>query len=147
MLIHHCASNQTRGSHPYWPHNTQIMYHGPWVDGRKLGYFHPLHWMVCDLPWSPTINAGVDTSLNPPTGAHVRLIQHYTSNKARGSHPYWTHNTQRMDQLGWNKTGTPPALALIGVWCTMSSNHQYRFWHPCQSINVFMCEVDTPLYR
>ena len=26
----------------------------PWVDGWKLGHFHPLPWMVCGVPWAPT---------------------------------------------------------------------------------------------
>ena len=40
------------------------------------------------------------------------LIHYCVSNKARGSHPYWPHNTpRRMDQHGWKKTGTLLASA------------------------------------
>ena len=47
----------------------------------------------------------------------------------------------------WMKTGVLSSSALDGIWCTMSFNHPYRCWHPCQSINECMDEVDTPLYR
>ena len=143
-LIHHYTGKQTRGSHPYWSY---IPKNVPWVDGWKLGHFHPLPWMVYDVPWAPTIHTCVDTPVNPSMSAWVRLIHHCISNQARGSHPYWPHNTQRMDEHGGKKTGTFSAFAFDGVWCTMSSNHMYRFWHPYQSINGYMNKVDTPLHK
>ena len=48
---------------------------------------------------------------------------------------------------GWMKTGTLSSSALDGVWCTMSSNHPYRCWYPCQSINGCMSEADTTFYK
>ena len=53
------------------------------------------------------------------------MTQHYTCNQARGSHPYWLHNTPRMDHHEWKKTDTLLASALDGVWCTMSSHYPY----------------------
>ena len=110
-----------------------VIYHSKdvtWVHGWKLGHFNPLPWMICDVPWAPTIHTSVDTPFNPSVCTWVRLIHHCTSNKARGSHPYWPHNTPRMDQHGWKKTGTLSSSALDSVWCNMSSNHPCRCWNP-----------------
>ena len=54
------------------------------MDERKLAHFQSLHWMVCDVPWAPTIHTGVDAPVNPSMGEWVRLILHYTRNQARG---------------------------------------------------------------
>ena len=97
------------------------------MDERKLAYFLLLPWMVCDVPWAPTINADIVTPINSSVGTLMRLIHHCTYNQARGSHTYWSHNNPRMDQHGWNKTSILLALALVGVWCAMKSNHPYRF--------------------
>ena len=103
---------------------------------------------MCDIPWAPTIHIGVDTPVNPSMDAWVMLILHCTSKQARGSHPYWPHNTQRMDEHGGKKTGTLLASALDCVWCTMQFNHPYRCWHPSQFTNGGMGEVDSiPLYK
>ena len=72
----------------------------PWVDGWKLGHFHPLPWMVCDTPWVPTIQTGDNTPINSSMNACVRLTHQYTSNQARGSHPYWLYNSQRRQAIG-----------------------------------------------
>ena len=144
-LIHHNTGKQTRGSHPYWSYTPKNV---PWVDGWKLGHFHPLHWMVCDIPWAPTIHTGVDTPYQSFLWTCVRLIHHYISKQTRGLYPFWPHNTQRMDEHGGKKTDTFSASAFAdGVWCTMSSNYMYRFWHPSQTINGYMDEADTPLHK
>ena len=79
-LIHHYMGKQTRGSHPYWSYIPKDV---PWVDGWKLGHFHPLHRMVYDVPWAPTIHTGVDTPVNPSMGTWVRLIHHCTSEEQK----------------------------------------------------------------
>ena len=88
--------------------------------------------MVCDVSWAPPINAGVDTTLNSSVNTWVSLVYHWASNQARGSHPYWSHNTPRMYQHRWKNTATLLDLTWDGVWYTMSS--------------MFMGEVDTPLH-
>ena len=118
-----------------------------WVDGYKLGHFHPLPWMVYNIPWIPITHMGLDTLLNSSMCSYVGLIHHYTSNQARGSYPYWPHNTPRMDHHGWLKTGTLLALAWDSEWCTMSSNHPYRYWYHSQFISRCMCGVDIPLHK
>ena len=75
--------------------------------------------------------------------AWVRLINHQT----RGSYTYWPHNTPRLDQRGWKTKRCTFCSALDSMWCTMNSNRPYRCWHHSQSTNVFMDEVDTPLYK
>ena len=104
------------------------------INERKLARFLLLllPWLVCDVPRAPIIDIDFDIPLNQSVGLCVRLIHHCTSNKARRSHPYWAHNTPRMDQHGWNKSGTLLASALVGVWCTMRSNHPYISWNPHQ---------------
>ena len=66
---------------------TQHPHDIPLVDRWNLGHFHPLPWMVCDIPWSPTIHIDIDTTLNSSMDEWVRLIHHYTGNQTRGSHP------------------------------------------------------------
>ena len=117
------------------------------MDGIKLAYFLLLPWLVYDVPWNLIIHIDFNTLLNSSMYAWVRLIHHCTSNRARGSNPYWPHNTPKMDQHGWKKIGTVSSSALDGVWCTMRSNHSYRCWHPSQFINVFMGEVDPLLHN
>ena len=36
----------------------------PWVGGWKLGHFHPLPRMVCDVLRAPTIHTGIDAPLS-----------------------------------------------------------------------------------
>ena len=104
--------------------------------------------MVCDEPQAPTIRTGVNTPASLSMGAYVRLVYHCTSNRARGSHPYWPHNTQKVYH-GWmyENWGTSSS-ALDGVWWTKISNNLYAYmcWYPSQLINGCMGGVDTPLH-
>ena len=52
--------------------------------------------MVCNVPWALIIHTSVGTPLNSPMCSWVRSIHHCTRYQARGSHPYWSHNTPRM---------------------------------------------------
>ena len=96
----------------------------PCVDGWKLGYSHPLPWMVCDIPWAPTIHTSVDTPLDSSMCSWVRSIHHGTSNQSMGITSILAIKHSK-DGLALIKTGTPLALTLVSVWCTMSSNHPY----------------------
>ena len=118
-----------------------------WVDGWKLEHFPHLPWMMCDVLWDSTIHIGIDTTLNSSTRSWMKLIHHCTSSQAIGLHPYYRHNTPRMDQHGRMKTGTLLALALDGVWWTMNSNHQYIYWQHSQFIGGCMDGIDTPLHK
>ena len=113
-LVHYCTSKQTRGPHPYWSYIPKDI---PWVDGWKLGHFHPLPCMVCGVPWAPTINADFGTTLNPSKGTWMMLIHHCISNQARGSHPYWPHNTKRIYH-GWMDENWGTSCSCLG-WCVM----------------------------
>ena len=104
--------------------------------------------MVHDVQLVSTIHTGFDATLNSSIYTLVILVYHCTVNQARGSHPYWSHNTQRMDEHGGKKTDTfSGSVFADGVWYTMSSNYMYRFWHPSQSINRYMNEANTPLHN
>ena len=118
-----------------------------YVDGLKLGHFHPLPWMVCDVPWASTINKGLDTLSIHHYCVHgwgwFTIVQ---LTRTRGSYQYWSHNTPRMEQHGWMKTNTLLALAWDGGWYTMSYNHQCKYWYPSQFICGCMGWVDRQLY-
>ena len=90
----------------------------PWVDRWKLAHFLLLLWRVCDIvPWAPTIHTSVDTPVYPYVSAWMRMIYHCTINRAKGSHPYWPHNTQIM-QHGWIDENWGTFILYIG-WCVM----------------------------
>ena len=67
------------------------------MDERKVAHFFLLPNMECDVPWAPTIHICVDTPPNSSICSWMVLIYHCTSSQAMGSHPYWPHNTTRID--------------------------------------------------
>ena len=87
------------------------------LDGWKLGHFHPLPWLVCNLPWAPTIHTGVASSLNSSTGVYVRLIHYCTSKQTRELYSYWPYNAQRM-YYGWMDENWGTFILCLG-WCVV----------------------------
>ena len=144
-LIHHCTSNQTKGSHPYWLNISPTMDPHGWEITGTFSLW--IGWCVMYNKIQPSIHTSVDTPLKSYFGACMGLLYHCTSNQARESHSYWPHITPRMDQHGWKKTGTLLDTILDSVWCIMGSNHPYKYWHPSQFINGYLGEVDPPLYK
>ena len=143
-LIYHCISNNTRVLYPYWPHNTpRIDQHGWKKNGTLLA--SALDGVWCSMSSNHPYMCW--HTFNRSAGTWVGLIHHHISSQAMGSYLYWPYNTPKMDQHGWMKTGTLLSSVLDGVWCTISSNHPYKCWHPSQFIHMLMYGVDTPLQK
>ena len=63
-----------------------------WFTCRSLRILVHLHWMVYDVPWTPTIHLGVDTTLNSSMGWHT-IVQA----TKQGGHIHADHTTLQ----GW----------------------------------------------
>ena len=145
-LIHLCTSNQAMRSHPCWWHITQRVYHG-WMDENWHTSCYCRRWHIMYHELQPFIQVISPLSIHQWMHLWVCFTIIHTT-RARASYPYWLRNTPRMNH-GWmdENLGTLLAPAWDGVWCTMSSNHQCRHWHPSQFISGYMGEVDTQLYK
>jgi hypothetical protein len=143
--IHHYTINQAMGSHPYWPHNTHMIYHW-WID-ENWGTFI-LCLGLCDIPWSTIVNIDINTTLNSSMDAWVRLIHHYTGKQTRGSHPYWSYipnNVQCMD--GWKLGHFHPLPWMVCdvLWAPTIHTGVDILVNP--SMDIWVALMDTTLHE
>ena len=118
--------------------NTMTLHNQPWKFTNGLIHHYTKQ------SKAPTIHIYVDSPLNLSMDAWVRLVHYCISNQARGSHPCWPYNIQRMYH-GWMDAHWSTFILCLG-WCMMYNALQpsIHVLTPLSMVRVKWCmgEVD-----